>query len=372
MTSLLRKSTFLMLAGLLVAPLLMAQSLRDGTFFEHGIATPTRSEGAPEVLDKMTYLLGQWEVAITTYPTDSTSVTQPAQAVITYMNRGHAFMERLHAADFDGNGHELNTITFLVFTPGADQWAMGIVDSYTESVTMYNGDFEGDDLTLHNALRQGGNVTMTYFRARYTQQDEEHFTLEVHTSPDGKTAWAPALKKRYSRREAADGFLAGSSEFGTPAPDLPEEARQFDFLVGIWDSQNALTFPNGQTAKWPATTTGGYVLNGHAIMEYNWFDLDPNLPDAATTMVRIYNRAMRRWETLYTANRANGLLYFGGRQEGDRMVLHTFEVNTAGTISRYIFHDIEPDSYRWYGEFSTDRGQSFTKNWIIDVTRQQE
>ncbi|HMB89829.1 MAG TPA: DUF1579 family protein [Rhodothermales bacterium] len=371
MTTLFRKATLFFLAILLLAPALLAQSLRDGTFFEHGSATTTRSDGAPEVLDKMTYLLGQWDVEITTYPADATPVKQPAQAVITYMNRGHAFMERLHAADFDGNGHELNTITFLVFTPGTDQWAMGLVDSYTENVTMYNGDLQGDDLTLYNALRHRGGVLLTYYRTRYTRQDADHFTLDIQTSPDGKTAWMPALKKSYSRRETADGFLAGSSEFGSPAPDLPKEARQFDFLVGIWDSQNQLTFPNGQTAKWPATTTGGYVLNGHAIMEYNWFDLDSNLPDAATTIVRIYNRAMRRWESLYLANRGNSPLYFGGRQEGDRMVLHTFEANASDRISRFVFHDIKADSYRWYGEASTDRGQTFTKNWIIDVTRQE-
>lgn len=354
-----------------MAPSLKAQSLRDGTFFKPGIATPTRSNGAPEVLDRMSYLLGQWDVDITTYPTDSTSVTQPAQAVVTYMNRGHAFMERLHTPDFDGDGHELNMITMLTFAPGADQWAMGVVDSYTESVTMYNGDFEGDDLTLHNALRQGGSVPMTYYRAQFTQQDDDHFMLDIQTSPDGKTGWMPMQQKAYARRTPSDDFLMGSSDFGTPAPDLPEEAHQFDFLVGIWDSQNALTFPNGQTAQWPATTTGGYVLNGHAIMEYNWFDLDPNLPDAATTMVRIYNQAMRRWETLYTANRGNGLLYFGGRQEGDQIVLHNFVTNRTGAFSRYVFHNIQPDSYDWYGEFSTDRGATFTRNWIINVTRQQ-
>lgn len=369
------KTLLISCTSLLLATVLHAQStstptLRDGTFFEPGLTT-TRSAGAPEVLDKMQYLLGQWDVQMTTYPTDSTSVTQPAQSVISYMNRGHAFMERLFAADFDGNGHERSTVTFLVFTPGAEQWTMGVADSFTENVTMYSGDFEEDVLVLRNALRHRGGVPLTHYRATYSRQDADHFTLEIQTSPDGHSGWTPYLKKAYTKRTPGEGFMAGASDYGTPAPDLPEEARQFDFLIGTWDAQNSFTFPNGQTARWPATATGGYVLNGHAIMEYNWFDLDPNLPDAANTMVRIYNRAMRRWETLYLANRGSSPLYFGGRKEGDRIVLHIFEANTTDPISHFVFHDIQPDSYSWYGETSTDRGQTFSKNWIIEVTRRQ-
>ena len=82
---------------------------------------------------------------------------------------------------------------------------------------------------------------------------------------------------------------------------------------------------------------------------------------------------MRRWESLYMANRGNGALFFGGQDEGDRIVLGLFETNLDfGPMIRFVFHDIQGDEYHWYSESSTDRGQTWTKTWIIDVTRQAD
>ena len=116
--------------------------------------------------------------------------------------------------------------------------------------------------------------------------------------------------------------------------------------------------------------TAVYALNGHAILEHNWYDVDPNVPDAATTIVRIYNRAMRRWESLYLDNRGHSQLFFGGAKDGDKVILHNFEANTTSPlIPRYVFHDIAKDSYAWYAENSTDRGKTFNQTWGITFAR---
>ena len=124
--------------------------------------------------------------------------------------------------------------------------------------------------------------------------------------------------------ESAD-LLAVGAGLGSAAPDLPEEARQFDFLLGEWDAYQDITLPTGQNYKFPSTTTAVRAMNGHAILEFNWYDTDPSLADAATSIIRIYNRAMRRWESLYVTNRFNGQLFFGGVKEGDELILTLFE-----------------------------------------------
>lgn len=112
-----------------------------------------------------------------------------------------------------------------------------------------------------------------------------------------------------------------------------------------------------------------HVLGGKALLEYNWFDSDPNMPDAATSILRIYNRAERRWESLFTTNRSNGLLRFGGVLDGGTMVLNAFDTDRTGRMSHWVFHSIAKDSYRWYGENSSDGGETYQKVWLIDFKR---
>ncbi|MEM6647634.1 MAG: DUF1579 family protein [Bacteroidota bacterium] len=367
MTRLLDLVALLSIAALIAAVPATAQS-NDGTFFLEGL-TQVRSAGAPAALDAMSDLVGQWDVTFTTYPTDSTSTSQPAQAIITTMNRGHGYMERLFTADFDGSGQERSTMTFLTFTPSANQWTMGTVDSFTESVQLFNGDLTDGNLVVRDAQRRLGSTFLVHYRVTITPDGPDRFTQELHTSTDYGETWRARITKTYARRAETDGFMAGLSSFGSPAANLPKEARQFDFMIGEWTGQNTINQPGGQRAQWQATATAGYVLNGHAVLEYHWFDTDPGLPDAATTIVRIYNRAMRRWDCLYLNNRGNSPLYFGGSMDGDEMVLHSFTTDTASPISRYVFHSIEADRYQWYGATSTDRGDSFAKGWIIDIKR---
>lgn len=159
-------------------------------------------------------------------------------------------------------------------------------------------------------------------------------------------------------------------DYSIPAHAQPQEARQFDFLIGEWTANHNI-LPGGNWVQYPTTTTAVFVMGDHAVLEYNWFSLDPNHPEAATSILRLYNRAERRWESLYLSNRGNSLLHFGGVRENDRMVLHQFNTNLTGSISRWVFHSIEPDRYQWFAEQSSDRGETFSETWTIDVVRNQ-
>jgi hypothetical protein len=233
---------------------------------------------------------------------------------------------------------------------------------------MANGGFVSGKLVLQDVRRPNGGMALTYERQTFAPSGTG-FTWLLERSNDG-AGWKKAQERIYTKREAKADFLLADG-YGVPSPDRADEAGEFDFLIGEWQANHDMTFPNGKQAKWPANATAVYILGGKAVLEFNWFDLDPTLPDAATSIIRLYNRAERRWENLFTTNRGNSLLYFGGVKEGERIVLHGFDTDRTSPVSHYVFHDIQKDTYRWYGENSTDGGKTFKKFWIIDFQRKQ-
>jgi len=354
------------LLGLLLASSVSAE-YRNGIRFDPGREMTTRAEGAPAELDRVTGFVGQWDVEIVQPQPEGDAIQATGLAEITFMNRGHALMENLYSESFDG--HEFAALQFLGFNPASQRWFLAGADSWDQHAWVADGDFKGDALVLSDISRPGGGITLTETRYSLEQPDKDTLQLKIESSTDRGAAFSTVEERTYSRREASPDFMKSSSTHGSPAPDRFPEATAFDFLVGEWTASHDMTFPNGQSAQWVANATAVYALNGSAVMEFNWFDVDPNLPDAATTILRIYNRGMRRWENLYMTNRGSSVLYFGGVQEGDAIVLHSFDSGASGTISRWVFYDIEKDSYRWYGESSTDRGKTWNKTWKIDFER---
>jgi hypothetical protein len=357
-------------ALLLFFQTLSAQALRDGKLFDQGGALHGFSSSAPEELSRMASYLGQWNVLIRTSTSDTSRHTAAGVASVTPMNRGHAIMERLHCSDFNGRGDELNTVSFLVFNEVTQIWNLGVASSHRENITLYDGPGEPPDLLLTNAIRRSGGAVVTRYRMQFAVLSPDSLLQTLEISDDGGESWIPHQEKTYSRREPDTSFMTGGEIYGSPAPDRPEEAGEFDFLIGEWTAQQEITLPGGQVARFPSHSSAVYLLNGHGILEYNWYDVDVNLPDAATSIVRLYNRAMRRWECMYLTNRFNSVLYFGGRREDDRIVLTLFETDSGEpTISYFVFHDMEKDRYQWHAETSSDRGRTFDTTWTIDTRR---
>lgn len=369
-------------AALALAPSLVhaGEPLRDGVRFDPGAAMTEPAEGAPEGLASLAWMRGDHDVFCTYVVDDTTKYEAQGVASITFMNRGYSLMERFYCADFYGAGTEVSTLAFIVANPQRGLYSWSEANSYTQSIDVYSGAanaLAGDDgkgpwkLVLRHAERHNGNDVLTYYRMTIERETASGFTTTLDESTDFGETWKRRVVKRYGPMTRVDAtFLAPDGSYGSPAPDLPEEAHDFDFLVGEWDASNDMTFPNGQTARWKANATAVYMMNGHCVMEFNWFDTDPNLPDAATTIVRLWNGQMRRWENLYLTNRSNSPLYFGGVREGDRIVLHRFNADAEGaTINRWIFHSMEKNTYGWYGYTSRDRGETWAKTWIIDFAR---
>lgn len=338
----------------------------NGKRFDTGLAMTAKAKNAPEALDQAKFLLGQYDVTWTIHQPEDQARTTKAKARIDYMNRGWLYSLTLSAADFDGKGNAVEMLGFLTYQPSSKVWGLGVANTYSERIHMASGAFHDAKLVLQDVQRRNGGLALSYERQTIAPS-EKGFTWIIETSKDG-TNWQKSETRSFQKREAKADFLAGEG-YGKPSAERPKAAAGFDFLIGEWQANHDMTFPNGQRAKWPANATAVHVLGGKGILEYNWFDTDPNLPDAATSIIRLYNRAERRWESLYTSNRGNGLLHFGGNQEGDKIVLHAFNTDRQGTVSHWVFHSMKKDTYQWYGESSKDGGQSYTKTWLIDFKR---
>lgn len=357
---------------LIVFPAMLPAQSRDGRLFDPGVRMTEPAANAPEELGQMTFVLGQWDVDYTAFQADTVLRTGSGLSEITLMNRGHGIMERMFCPAC-ADSLDINTLSFLAYNSGAGLWNLGEANGLAESIAAYSGDFEDEHLVLRNAIRRGGGALVTLYRMAYRRSDDGRFAVETDVSTDFGKEWRRHLRKVYTPREQSENFLVGGSEYGSPDPSQPEEARAFDFLIGTFDAPMQFFFPDGREPKVPSTTTAVFAMNGQAILEYGWYDVDTNLPDAATSIIRIYNRAMQRWESLFMSNRSNGALFFGGAQDGDRIVLSLFEADLEhGPIQRYVFHDISEDGYHWYGAQSFDRGETYSKYWVIDVSRQTE
>lgn len=345
-----------------------AQQSNNGQLYDQGALMATRSPNADSRLDAMTDYLGQWNVTITRFLPDGSQHTSSGQAKVTFMNRGYAYMEQLHIDDVDGNNTEAFQMSFLSFNPANAIWALGEASSFTESIYLYDGDFKNGTLILTTSIRHGGGLTRTMYRMTYQFDDPKNLEVQLETSTDAGSSWSPALKKIYTRSNSSVQLMADDG-IGEPAKALPTAARQFDFLLGEWNATHKILLGD-RWVTFPVNATAVHALGGHGILEHSWYDVDPSLPDAATTILRIYNRATRQWESLYLANRGNALLHFGGKMEEDEMVLHLFDIDRASaSIPRFVFHDIKKDRYAWYAESSTDHGRTFNKTWTIELTR---
>lgn len=340
----------------------------DGRLYDAGIGRSERAASAPEALSEMAAFVGDWDLEQDVRRPGKEPLVSRGIAKVTFMNRGHALMERARIGDFDGQGHAMATMAFLAVNPNG-VWTVGEGNSWTESIMLASGGFVGGKLVLHDSIRPGGGPTLVLLRRTYSTSQRSAFEMTLEKSDDVGESWSPLMIRRYRRRAPSPDFFPVGDGIGVPAADRPAEAAQFDFLLGEHEASHWLKRPDREL-RWRSNATAVHVLDGHGILEFDWHDKDPSLPDAATSILRLYNRSMRRWESLYLANRGNSPLHFGGVQEGERIVLHPFDAQTGSNpLSQWIFFDIQQKSYRWKGLQSRDRGATFEPTWTIDFVR---
>jgi hypothetical protein len=153
-----------------------------------------------------------------------------------------------------------------------------------------------------------------------------------------------------------------------PAAQLGDTAKVYDWLIGSWDVRVIDYMADGTKRESTGEWHFAWVLEGRAVQDV-WISPPRPLRDSSTpqpgnrygTTLRVYDAGIKAWRIMWnnpvsgvhnelTARRkGNDIVQEGRNQEGDPI--------------RWVFTDITRDSFRWYGERSTDGG----KTWRLEA-----
>lgn len=152
-------------------------------------------------------------------------------------------------------------------------------------------------------------------------------------------------------------------------PDLPQEARQFDFWLGTWDVNLRIVLDDG---TWPdssvrASANVYSVLGGKGVLEL--WDSEPIVGFS----LRWFDPESGRWILWLDwpgRDRSGSSGLEGSFRHGRGEFFSRRPTEDGGErLARYTFSDITADSLRWDDAYSTDGGKSWSPAWIMEFTR---
>lgn len=164
-----------------------------------------------------------------------------------------------------------------------------------------------------------------------------------------------------------DGFL---TDFGETlaasgrSPEIPESADAYGWLVGSWELDVRRYGVDVSALGIKGEAHFGWVLEGRAVQDV-WImprrqDRSAALDKARNmygTTLRIWDAATQAWRITWINPVTGGRDELIGRWNGRDVV----QVGTRadGTPIRWMFTEIEPDSFRWTGELLLPDGKTW-------------
>jgi hypothetical protein len=173
------------------------------------------------------------------------------------------------------------------------------------------------------------------------------------------------LEAQMTKEQSAD--LMAVLHAGGPTPQHAEALKLYGQFVGDWETDIVTYTPDGGRHQGEGEIHFGWILEGHAIQDV-WMiprrhDRRPDAPVMPVagnwygTTIRAYDPALGAWR-IYWIDPARGAYYQQiGRRQGAEIVQEGTTEN--GTLSRWSFSEITPDSFHWKGEASFDKGVSW-------------
>ena len=140
-----------------------------------------------------------------------------------------------------------------------------------------------------------------------------------------------------------------------PANGLADKMALYGRFVGSWEMESILYKDDGATAPGPRGHIHfGWVLEGRAIQDV-WV-----LPGYFYgTTLRVYDPALDAWHILWSDPLKQYYTRQIGRPQGNDIVQEGHD--SAGTPLRWSFTEIEPGSFRWIGERSSNGGATWRR-----------
>ena len=161
-------------------------------------------------------------------------------------------------------------------------------------------------------------------------------------------------------------LLASAQQPAPPKPCTAPEAAQFDFWVGDWEA----SWPGAQGS--PAGTGSNHItktMDGCVIEEH--FD-GSGSNGLVGHSVSVYVAKAGKWKQTWVDNQG-GYLDFVGEFKDGQMVLAREAVTPKGVKvrQRMVWKNIQPKSFDWSWEQSTDDGKSWQVLWPIRYLRKK-
>jgi hypothetical protein len=154
-----------------------------------------------------------------------------------------------------------------------------------------------------------------------------------------------------------------------PLPELKEKMMLFGQFVGDWEIyESRYLKPDGTWAKERGELHWRWILEGRAVQDVWMFgdEETKNLRPAGTT-VRFYDPKIDAWHSLWISPLQNFVKTFVARKVGDEIVLEGR--SPEGYQLKWIFSEIEKDSFRWRSEESRDEGKNWAPNEEMKIRR---
>ena len=163
---------------------------------------------------------------------------------------------------------------------------------------------------------------------------------------------------------AARSFVAGLIATG-PAPEHREALMTYGQFVGDWSTETTDWLPDGrtQTSEWDVRFE--WVLEGRVIQDL-WITPRRDERPVAwlapgnrySTTLRVYDPTIDAWHIIWINPPSGTVVRQIGRTVGNEIV-QLGMVDAGGTLSRWVYRDIGPASFRWCNEKSLDNGISW-------------
>jgi len=159
-----------------------------------------------------------------------------------------------------------------------------------------------------------------------------------------------------------------------PNTEHRDKLMQFGRLVGRWDLDVIYYGEDGKiTRRTPGEWLFGWALEGRAVEDV-WI-VPPRAqrpeggppPGEYGVTLRFYDPRIDAWRSTWHGP-VNGIVWpFIARQEGDEMVLARTEDD--GSLTRWIFSQIEERSFHWRAVTSRDGGKTWRLEQEMFATR---
>ncbi|RUL79840.1 hypothetical protein [Dyella choica] len=153
-----------------------------------------------------------------------------------------------------------------------------------------------------------------------------------------------------------------------PHASLGAQASVFGRLVGTWDLTCERHASDGAHTNSRGIWSFGWVIDGRILQDViDFFAAGQSAERDGGTTLRFYDTQTRQWRVYFFAPARNAVIALAGGAEGNRIVLRGNDVD--GSLLRWSFNDIKPDSLYWKGEISHDGGKSWRIEQEMHLTR---